>query len=190
MAVVLGPAHPPQLFEDEPTLIIFDHDGYFVNPPVDLKPFFDIAKIENDQMAFTGRLNNPNGFFIIAIILPQLNQHQVLPFVQQNVLTYPSVQLFYLFFANSIGNNLAANCGPKLIECYSMTSRTLAQTRAVCSKANDLNIEYCERHRVQYEDQGNNGVANLFAQQKLDRLSLQIRYLEQSRRELELILFG
>ncbi|CAF1180083.1 unnamed protein product [Adineta steineri] len=188
-ALVLGSAYPPQLFEDEPTLIIFDHDGYLVDPPVDLKPFTRIANIINNQTTFTQRLNYPNRSFIIAIILPQLNQHHVLPFVQQNVLGYPSVQLFYLFFADSNGNNLAANCGPKLIECHSITSRTSAQTRVVCARANDLNIAYCESHRVQYEHQGDNSVANLFAEQKLDRVSLQLKYNQQLRREFEQRLF-
>ncbi|CAF1430644.1 unnamed protein product [Adineta steineri] len=188
-ALVLGSAYPPQLFEDEPTLIIFDHDGYLVDPPIDLKPFSRIANIINNQTTFTQRLNYPNRSFIIAIILPQLNQHQVLPFVQQNVLGYPSIQLFYLFFADSNGNNLAANCGPKLIECHSITSRTSAQTRVVCARVNDLNIAYCESHRVQYENQGDNSVANLFAEQKLDRVSLQLKYNQQLRREFEQRLF-
>ncbi|CAF2953705.1 unnamed protein product [Rotaria sp. Silwood2] len=186
----LGSTRPPILFEDQPTIVIFDLNGYIADPRIDLKPFYDIAKIISNEDDLFHKLEDPNGSIITVIILPQWNHSQVQLFVQQNLLRYVSAKFFSLIFINGQAIDMRTLCGTKLIGCYSITSRILAQIRSACAKANDLNINYCQQHRLQNEIRGDIGVANLYARQIFERVNLQVAYNEQLRREIEQQLFG
>ncbi|CAF1132055.1 unnamed protein product [Rotaria sp. Silwood1] len=135
-------------------------------------------------------LDDPNRSFTTVIILPQWNHCKVPLFVQQNVLQYSSVRFICLFFINGQATDMKAIYGTKLIGCYSITSRISTQTRTVCAKANDLNIDYCQQHRLQNEVRGDIGVAKLYARQIFERVDLQIAYNEQLQKEIEQQLFG
>ncbi|CAF3469312.1 unnamed protein product [Rotaria sp. Silwood1] len=188
--VQLGSTRPPLLFEDQPTLIIFDLNGYFANPRIDLKPFHNIVNIIHSENGLHHELDDPNRSFTTVIILPQWNHCKVPLFVQQNVLQYSSVRFICLFFINGQATDMKAIYGTKLIGCYSITSRISTQTRTVCAKTNDLNIDYCQQHRLQNEVRGDIGVANLYARQIFERVDLQIAYNEQLQKEIEQQLFG
>jgi hypothetical protein len=130
-------------------------------------------------------LSSFNRSFTVVPILPQWNNPQIETFVEQKLLESLHVNNFSLFFIDGQVNNLGALCGTRLTGCYPITSRVLAQTRVVCARTNDLNIDFCEQHRLQNEMQENIGVANMYAIQIDYRLSLQIKYNEQLRREFE-----
>lgn len=186
----LGQARPPQLFENQPNILIFDRHEFLADPHLDLKPFARIANIEHSENAFTEKLRSPSKDFTVAIVLPQSNDQQVLQFVQETVLQYPSTRSFVLFFVIGDEAHVTSVCGTGLIGCHPISSRISHQVRAVCATANDRNIAYCEDYRVQHERQGDIGVAYLFAVQNRDRLRLQLQYNQQLRREFQERLFA
>jgi hypothetical protein len=155
-----------------------------------LKPFYEIVTIRNNENALRHDLTSLNRSFTVVSILPQWNNPQVQTFVQQNLLTFPRVNNFYLFFIGGQANNLGALCGNKLIGCYPITSRISAQTRIICATTNDLNINFCEHHRAQNDVLGDISVANMYAMEKDRRVSLQLTYNEQLRREFEEQIIG
>jgi hypothetical protein len=185
-----GGAEPPRTFDEEPTVIVFDHNNYIANARRDLRPFHNIVIIINDGNALRNRLTNFNQSFTVASIHPQWYHHQTRGFVQQNLIIYDRVRSIYLFYIDVDVNNMRALFGNKINNCFPITSEIPAHLRQICSMTNDLNIAYCERQRVQNETQENIGVANLYARQKDDRLAIQLAYNELIRRQLEEQLLG
>jgi hypothetical protein len=90
-----------------------------------------------------------------------------------------------MFFINGEATNMRALCGARLIECYSITSKICAQILDACATTNDLYINYCENHRLENQNDGNIGVAEMYARQKFDRANLQTAYNEQLSREID-----
>ena len=182
----LGEAHPPTLFEEEPSILIFDRNDYIANPSIDLRPFNDIATIVNHENDLYNKLEDPNGFYILVLILPQWEHLRVRTFIEQRLLRYLSARLFCLFFINGTQIGMTLIAADRLIGCHSITSRILAQTLYACGRANDRNIIYCEVRRAENEMQGDVGVANLYATQMLDRVRRQCTYNERLEQEMGL----
>jgi hypothetical protein len=180
-----GTAQPPHPFDDQPNIIIFDHNAYFADHPIDLKPFNDIINKITDESTLINELGRLNRSLTVVFILPQWNYPQVQTFVQKNVLRYPSAESFYLFFIDGQPNKMGAPCDNRLVGCYPITSKIAAQTRAACAKVNDLNINYCRQHRIRNEQEENISTANLYAMQIYNRVGFQLAYNERIQREIE-----
>lgn len=134
---------------------------------------------------FHSKRNQLNKSFVIVCVFPQWIYAQVQAFVQQDVIPYRRIWLFCLFFINGQLAQINNLGGHRLIGCHSITSRIAAETRNVCARANDLNITYCENHRLLNEGQGDIGIANVYARQRDDRLRRQLEYNQQLLRMFE-----
>ena len=75
--------------------------------------------------------------------------------------------------------------GNRLIGSHSITSRVSAETRHVCSRANNLNITYCGNQRQRNEQQGDIGIANIYARQRDDRIRRELEYNQQLLQEIQ-----
>ena len=173
------------MFDDEPIIIIFNRDNYIVDRIIDLDPFDRIVEIIDNENNFRARMENLNKTFVIVCIFPQWNYSQVQAFVQQNIITSPRIRLFCLFFINGQLVNMNTLGDNRIIGCHPITSQTTANTRRVCARANHLNIRYCENQRLLNDQQGDIGIADIYARQKDARLSLELEYNKQLLREIE-----
>ena len=97
------------------------------------------------------------------MILTHMNERDVYPCVQEHVLTHRSAE--FVFY------------GP-------VSNTAMMQIREICAQTNDLSIAYCERCRIQHENAGDIGLADLFANRKIQRVRLQLQYNEILRREI------
>jgi hypothetical protein len=183
--VGLGAAQPLRLFDNQPTVVIFDLNDYIADPHIDLRPFHNIVFITNNVDDLGDRLANINESFTTASILPQWNHLQTQGFVQQNLVIHDRVGSICLFYIDADLNNMRELFGNRITECFPIASKISAQLRKICSRTNDLNIAYCEDQRDQNEMRGDIGLANLYVTQRANRLDIQLAYNALLQRQLE-----
>ncbi|CAF1662311.1 unnamed protein product, partial [Adineta ricciae] len=185
MAMQLGNATPlPAPFDDQPTTIVFDENRRIADPNAALAPFNGIVNYVLLHANFVEQLSTPHKWFNVVMIFPHMNEQEVYQFVQGHVLTHRSAELFHIFSTNNDANQLRALCRAKLASHDSVRNMNTMRIREICAQTNDLNIEYCEQYRLQHENAGDIGIANLFATQRDQRIGLQLQYNAILRREI------
>lgn len=79
---------------------------------------------------------------------------------------------------NAFGDN-------RLIGSHSVTSMITAETRHICSRANNLNITYCDNQRRINEQNGNISIADIYARQRDDRVRRELEYNRRILQEIQ-----
>ena len=181
---MFGEAQAVDIFDGKPNPLVYDRHCYITTPPTDLSPFHNITRLIDSPDLLRQTLQNLNRSFMAINILPQWGRLMVQNFVRQYLLQQTNLQEFTLFFIDGDTTNMTAVCGARLRGSYSINSRVMFRTRLACARANDANITYCRRQSRRYENQGDIGVANLFAEQMEQRLRLETAFNQ--RLELEL----
>lgn len=173
---MFGDVSVVDMFDGEPKAVVYDCHHFITTPPTDLSPFQHITRLIDSPVILRQTLQNLNRSFLAIDILPQWGQLMVQNFVQQYLLQHPSLREFTLFFIDGDTTDMTALCGARLRGCFSINNRVMFRTRLACARANDANIAYCQQKRLQYDRQGDFGVANLFATQTEQRLQLQTAF--------------
>ena len=186
MAVELADAHPPVLFDGQPNIVIYHENNYIANTAMsDLAPFHNAAAVVSTVDQLRGNLSHQNGPAHVVLILPRQAEPAARDFVQQQVLTHPSVTNVVPFFLDGGATSPQIMNTTLINKCHAMNSNAMSRTRTACAEANNDNIAYCLQHQFYYERSHDIGLANLFVMQAHERVRLNLAYLDRWMRELE-----
>ena len=186
MAVELGDAHPPVLFDGQPNIVIYHENNYIANTTTDLAPFHNVAAVVSTADQLAGNLSNQNGPAHVVLILSRQTEPAARDFVQQQVLTHPSATNVVPFFLDGGATDPQIMNTHVISQCHPIDSNVMSRTRTACAEANNDNITSCLQHKSCYEQTNDIGLANLFVIRAYERLLLNRAYLDRWTKELDL----
>ena len=186
MAVELGDAHPPVLFEDQPKIGVYHENNYIDNTTTDLAPFHNVATVISTVDQLATNLSNQNSSFQVVLILPRQTESAAKDFIQHKVSIHPSAKTIVPFFLDGDATDPQIMNTNAVNECHPINSNVMSRTRTACAEANNDNITYCLQHQFYYEQSHDIGIANLCVIQAHERARLNRAYLDRCTKELDL----
>ncbi|CAF0820157.1 unnamed protein product [Adineta steineri] len=170
---------PVGLFHDEPH-ILFLHLNVAINLHQHLHRYNDVVTVLNSENALFNRLAMPNQSFVIVALLPEQVLDRTHSFNQINFEPYATVDYIYLLYKkHPIYVTIKRDRFQQLKGWHSITDDTLDKIIWIVSKTLDRNVNYCNERACQSARDGNNGLAAIYEQQRLERNRLRIDAMQQ-----------